>query len=317
MIIAMAEEPISEAPLSTRFNAEDGHRDDGLSAFVDVRPRLFGIAYRMLGSVSEAEDIVQDVWLRWQATDRSVVENPSAFLATTTTRMCINFSQSARSRRETYVGPWLPEPVDTSADPALGAERGEALAFAILLLLEKLSPTERAAYILREAFDYSYRQIADILQMEEANTRQLVSRARKHIAEGRHKPASLQEQQRLLEAFIGAAQTGDLVALEGLFSEEVVSYSDGGGVVRTAARAPVSGRERVAKFIASFASHFWNGMTLSWAETNGQASVLISRNGIAVALATIDASAQGIDQIMWILRPSKLGAVSAAQPKIG
>ena len=159
MTIAMAEEPISESVSPAHFNAETDEHDDGLLAFTEVRPRLFGVAYRMRGSAAECEVIVQDVWLRWQATDRSVVENAPAFLATTTTRMCINFSQSAHSRRETYVGPWLPEPVDTSSDPALGAERGEALGFAILLLLEKLSPTERAAYILREAFAYSYREI--------------------------------------------------------------------------------------------------------------------------------------------------------------
>lgn len=226
--------------------------------------------------------------------------------------MSINFAQSAQSRRETYIGPWLPEPVDTSSDPALGAERGEALGLAILLLLEKLSPTERASYVLREAFDYSYRQIADILQMEEAATRQLVSRARKHIADGRRAPASSEEQRRLLQAFIAATQTGDLAALEGLFAEDVISYSDGGGVVRTAARAPVSGRERVARFIAAFASHFWTGITVRWVETNGQASVLMSRDGVPIAFATIDASSQGIDQIMWILRPSKLAAISKA-----
>src|SRR6202045_4259834 len=134
----MAEEP--QTPSSIGLGAEAGEPDDGLSAFAGARSRLFGIAYRMLGSAAEAEDIVQDVWLRWQATDRSVVENPPAFLATTTTRMCITFSQTAKSRRETYVAAWLPEPVDTSNDPSLGAERGEALGFAILLLLEKLSP---------------------------------------------------------------------------------------------------------------------------------------------------------------------------------
>lgn len=309
MTIAMADDPISESVSPAHLDAESDEHKDGLSAFTEVRPRLFGIAYRMLGSAAEAEDIVQDVWLRWQATDRSVVENPPAFLATITTRMCINFAQSAHSRRETYVGPWLPEPVDTSSDPALGAERGEALGLAILLLLEKLSPTERAAYVLREAFDYSYREIADILQIEEANARQLVSRARKHIADGRRTTASLEEQRRLLEAFIRAAQEGDMAALENLFAEDVVSYSDGGGIVRTAARAPVSGRERVAKFIAAFASHFWTGMTLTWVQTNGQASVLMSRDGVPVALATIDASAEGIDQIMWIMRPSKLAAI--------
>ena len=317
MTIAMAEEPISETLSPAFLNAEADGRDDGLMTFDEVRPRLFGIAYRMLGSAAEAEDIVQDVWLRWQATDRSVVENPPAFLATTTTRMCINFSQTARSRRETYVGPWLPEPVDTSRDPALGAERNEVLGLAILLLLEKLTPTERAAYILREAFDYSHREIADILQIEEANARQLASRARKHIANERRTSVTSEEHRRLLETFIAAAQKGDLATLEGLFAEDIVSYSDGGGVVRTAARAPVSGREHVARFIATFASHFWTGITPTQVETNGQASILMSRDGIPVALVAIDASAPGIDQIMWIMRPSKLAAIPAARLKIG
>jgi RNA polymerase sigma-70 factor (TIGR02957 family) len=283
--------------------------EDGLSEFVKVRPRLFGIAYRILGTAAEAEDIVQDVWLRWQATNRGVVVDPPAFLATTTTRLAINLAQSARSRHETYVGPWLPEPVDTSTDPQLGAERGEALEFAVLLLLEKLSPTERAAYVLREAFDYPYRQIAEILQLEEANTRQLVTRARQHITDGRRTPVSSTEQRRLLETFIAAAQKGDLAALEGLFASDVVSYSDGGGVVR-AARTPIAGRERVAKFIAAFASHFWTGVMLTWVQTNGQSSVLISRDGAVVTVATIDASAEGIGQILWMMRPSKLTAIA-------
>jgi RNA polymerase sigma-70 factor (TIGR02957 family) len=284
-------------------------QDDSLAEFLKVRPRLFGIAYRMLGSAAEAEDIVQDVWLRWQTTDRSVVLDPPAFLATTATRLAINLAQSARSRHETYVGPWLPEPVDTSTDPQLGAERGEALGFAVLLLLEKLSPTERAAYVLREAFDYPYRQIADILQLEEANTRQLVTRARQHITDGRRAPVSSTEQRRLLEAFIAAAQKADLAVLEGLFAADVVSYSDGGGVVR-AARTPIAGRERVAKFITAFASHFWTGVTLTWIQTNGQSSVLISRDGAVVTVATIDASAEGIGQILWMMRPSKLTAIA-------
>jgi RNA polymerase sigma-70 factor (TIGR02957 family) len=312
----MAEEPLPQAPPSLHRDAETGEHDDGLSAFAPVRPRLFGIAYRMLGSAAEAEDIVQDVWLRWQSTNRSVVENPPAFLATTATRLCINLAQSAQSRHETYIGTWLPEPVDTSSDPGLGAERGEALKLAVLVLLEKLSPTERAAYVLREAFDYPYRQTADILQMEEANVRQLVSRARKHIADSRRTPVSSDEQRRFLEAFIGAAQKGDMAGLEGLFAEDVVSYSDGGGLVR-AARVPVSGRKRVATFIAAVASHFWKGVTLAWVETNGQAAVLMSRDGVPVALATVDASAQGIDQIMWIMRPSKLAAISKSGQRLG
>jgi RNA polymerase sigma factor (sigma-70 family) len=155
------------------------------AVFIRQRPRLFGIAYRMLSSAAEAEDLVQEVWLRWQTCDRGAVADPGAFLATVTTRLAINALQSARVRRETYIGPWLPEPVDTSADPYLGAERAEALQFAALLLMEKLTPNERAAYVLREAFDYSYAQIADVLQSNEPAVRQLVSRVRKHVTSER------------------------------------------------------------------------------------------------------------------------------------
>jgi RNA polymerase sigma-70 factor (ECF subfamily) len=155
--------------------------DDGLSTFMNVRPRLYRIAYRMLRSAAEAEDIVQDVWLRWQMADRDVVRDAAAFLSTTTRRLAINVIQSARSRRETWAAPGLPEPVDTSADPRLGAERGEALELGVLVLQATLSPTERTAYVLREAFDYSYREIANVLRIEEANARQVVTRARKRL----------------------------------------------------------------------------------------------------------------------------------------
>lgn len=282
--------------------------DDGLSAFVGARSRLFGIAYRMLGSAVEAEDIVQDVWLRWQTADRSAIRDPPAFLVTATTRLAINHVQSARSRRETYVGPWLPEPVDTSADPGLGAERGEALELAVLMLLEKLAPKERAAYVLREAFNYPYPQIAEILRANEASCRQLVTRARKHIVEGRRAPVSGAEQERLLDAFITAAQKGDVAALEKVLASDVVSYSDGGGMVR-AARRPVWGRERVAKFIAAIAGHFWAGVTVARVEANGQSSALFSRDGRVAGLTAISASGDGIHQLLWMMRPSKLAAV--------
>ena len=294
----------------------DSHRtedvdalDRATSAFLSARPRLFGITYRMLGTAAEAEDIVQEVWLRWQSTDRSVVRDATAFLVTTTVRLAINHAQSARSRRETYIGPWLPEPVDTAADPTLGADRAEALELAVLILLEKLSPNERAAYVLREAFDYSYRDIADILQLTEANTRQLVTRARKHIADERHAQVSAVEHRRFLDAFLSAAQMGDLTALKEIFVEDIVSITDGGGITG-AARIPVLGRERVAKFIAAFASHFWTNVTLSWIQVNGQSSVLIARDGVSIALVLIDVSPQGIGQIMWIMNPAKLAAVS-------
>jgi len=202
-----------------------GISDDGLSAFMSVRPRLFGIAYRMLGSAADAEDIVQDAWVRWQTADRSVVRDAAAFLVTTATRLAINVVQSARSRRETHVAPWLPEPVDTGADPGLGAERGEALELGVLILLERLSPAERTAYILREAFDYAYRDIANVLRLEEANARQVVTRARRRVANGRRMPASSTEHRRLLDSFIAAAQRGQIAALEGLLTSNVVSTS--------------------------------------------------------------------------------------------
>jgi RNA polymerase sigma-70 factor (ECF subfamily) len=214
-------QPVASPNASRAGESQTRTHDDGLSAFMSVRPRLFGIAYRMLGSAADAEDLLQDVWVRWQAADRSLVRDPAAFLATTTTRLAINVMQSARSRRETCVGPWLPEPVDASADPGLGAERGEGLEAGILLLLEKLSPMERAAYVLREAFDYAYRDLANVLRLEEANARQVVTRARQHVATGRRMPASSTEQRRLLGAFIAAGQNGDVAGLEGLLASAI------------------------------------------------------------------------------------------------
>jgi RNA polymerase sigma factor (sigma-70 family) len=199
--------------------------DDGLSAFLNLRPRLFGIVYRMLHSAAEAEDIVQDVWVRWQMVDRSLVRDAAAFLVTTATRLAINVMQSARARREIPVGPWLPEPVDASVDPRLGPEQGQALASGVVLLLERLTPTERAAFILREAFDYSYRDIAKALQLNEANARQLVTRARQHVTDRRRIRVSSTKQRRLLDAFIAATHNGDVAHLEGLLASEVVSAS--------------------------------------------------------------------------------------------
>lgn len=283
--------------------------DLATAEFVAVRGRLFGIAYRMLGTRTEAEDVVQDVWLRWQRCDRSTVNDPAAFLATTTTRLCLNALQSARARRETYIGPWLPEPVDTSADPLLGAERGEALELATLMLLERLNPTERAAYVLREAFDYPYAQIGEVLQIQQDNARQLVTRARRHIAAQRRAPVDSAQQKRLLEALVAAAQQGDLQRLERLLADDVVSYTDGNGV-RGASRVPVHGRHTVAKFLHAFAPRLWPGATLRWKDMNGQPVVLISREGTVRALLAISASSDVIDQLMWILSADKLNGVT-------
>jgi RNA polymerase sigma-70 factor (ECF subfamily) len=287
-------------------SAED--LDEAAAIFTSVRPRLFGIAYRMLGSATEAEDLVQEVWLRWQMCDRGAVVNPGAFLATTTTRLAINALQSARVRRETYIGPWLPEPVDTSADPYLGAERGEALEVAALVLMEKLTPNERAAYVLREAFDYPYAKICDILQSTEPAVRQLVSRARKHVTGEKRAPVTAAAQRELLTTFIAAARSGDTTALERLFAAEVTSVSDGNGM-RGASRIPVVGASRVAKYYKAFADRFWMGVDVAWASMNGQAAALLSRDGAVFAVCTISASAEGIDRVLWVFNPDKLAAV--------
>jgi RNA polymerase sigma-70 factor, ECF subfamily len=215
------EDPARATATAARDLDDAKTADDGLAAFVGARSRLFGIAYRVVGSSAEAEDVVQEVWLRWQATDRSVVLDAAAFLVTTTTRLAINAAVSARSRRETYLGPWLPEPIDTSADPELQISRSEALGLAIFLLLEKLTPTERAAYVLSHAFDYSHAQIAEMLQLSEANARQLASRAGKHLAAERRQHVRSAAQRRLLETFLGAARSGELTALQDLLVADV------------------------------------------------------------------------------------------------
>jgi RNA polymerase sigma-70 factor (ECF subfamily) len=279
--------------------------DDAAAVFAEVRPRLFGIAYRMLGTATDAEDLVQEVWIRWQTCDRSVVQNPGAYLATTATRLAINATQSAYARRESYVGPWLPEPVDTSADPQLGAERAAALELGVLLLLEKLTPTERAAYVLREAFDYPYQQIAEIVQTTEATARQYVSRARKHLAAERRAPVDPTEQRRLLTAFVKAAQAGDLSALEELFAADVVSHSDGGGVAR-ATKYVVTGADAVSRLIRAWSTTFWGDVLTVPATVNGAEALLLQRDGETIGVVAVHSSAEGIDQVMWVLNPAKL-----------
>ena len=290
---------------SSAGDESDEGIEAAVGAFNESRPRLFGIAYRMLGSVAEAEDIVQEAWVRWQRTDRSVVRNPAGFLTTVTTRLALNTAESARARREQYVGPWLPEPVDTSADPSLGAENAEALESAVLVLLEKVRPDQRAAYVLREAFDYSYDEVADILDTSAANARQLVSRAKKSVQSDRKEPVDQARHRSLLEAFLAAARNGDVKQLEQVLSADVVSTTDSAGQAPRAARRPVIGRDNVARFIAGW-SDWWEGTTLSWVETNGQTSVLARRDGAPAVLLSASTSDSGIDRLMWVMAPDKL-----------
>ena len=230
--------------------AEASADDGGLSTFLSARARLFGIARRMLKSAAEAEDIVQDVWIRWQTTNRSAVRDAVAFLVTTTTRLAINVIQSARSRRETPTGSSSRESVGTCPDSEVEAVRSEALQSAVSVLLERLSPAERAAYVLREAFDYSYREIANILRLKEANTRQLVTRARHRVAESQHAAVNSAEQRRFFAVFIGAAQKGTLRKLESFLVDSL------NGTVRRSkglARAGLT----LAKPVPAARSHRW------------------------------------------------------------
>jgi RNA polymerase sigma factor (sigma-70 family) len=203
----------SEAPASTT----------AVSIFAEARPHLIGIAWRVLGSRAEADDIVQEAWIRWQNCDRSSVRDANAFLATTTARLSSNAVQSARARRETSMTPWHQDPVDTSADPELAVERAEELEFALRLTLEKLTPSERAAFVLRHAFDYPYERIAAIVQQTEASVRQHVSRARKRLTGRKRAAINSSKHRQLLDAFVVGARTGDLTGLERLLAADVIA----------------------------------------------------------------------------------------------
>jgi RNA polymerase sigma-70 factor (ECF subfamily) len=198
-----------------------------IAAFHTLRPRLFRIAYGILDSTVDADDVVQDAWIRWQSTDRTKVRDATGFLVTTTRRLAINTTQSARARHEIKCGPWLTEPADTQADPALDVERREALDLAVRSLLERLSCTERAAYVLREAFEYPYKRIGRVLAVSETNARQLVTRARARISGDRRATATAGQQQALLDAVVAAAQTGDLAGLERMLTANIVARSAG------------------------------------------------------------------------------------------
>jgi RNA polymerase sigma-70 factor (ECF subfamily) len=195
------------------------------ASFQVVRPRLFGIAYRVLGSASDADDVVQDAWIRWQGADRGDIRDPAGFLITMTTRLALTVGQSARVRREISGGPLDVHAVAVDDDPSRAAEQDDALERALLALLEKLSATERAAYVLREAFDYPHRGIADLLGLSEANARQVVTRARVHLRGQRRRMVDAAEHRRLVDTFVAAAHTGDLASLERLLTAEIAEHA--------------------------------------------------------------------------------------------
>jgi RNA polymerase sigma-70 factor (TIGR02957 family) len=290
-----------------------------LEAFEQHRPRLFGIAYRMLGSVADAEDVLQDAWLRWEGTDRARVADPGAYLARTVTNLCLNALTSARARREVYVGPWLPEPVVT-ADGALGpmeeAVQRECVSFALLAVLERLSPAERAAYVLREAFAYSPREVAELIGVSEANARQLHSRARAHVAAEQTREVEAARWQELVSRFLAAARDGDVAGLEALLADDVVARSDGGGVVN-AARVPVLGREKVARYLAGVFAKFTQGLAGGFAEVNGSPAIVAFRGDELQSVLVVSTDGDRITRLDFVLNPAKLAFAGGQLSRIG
>jgi RNA polymerase sigma-70 factor (ECF subfamily) len=275
------------------------------------RPLMLSIAYRMLGSATEAEDIVQEAYLRYQATPPDAIVSHKAFLTTIVTRLCLNQLQSARAQRETYIGPWLPEPVLTGADerfaPSQRAELHESLALAFLVLLEQLTPAERAVFLLREVFDYEYAEIAEVVGKAEASCRQLFSRAKRHIAAGRPRFPSAPEAHRdLFMQFLRAVEQGELEGLMQLLADDVTLWVDGGGKARGAVTHPLHGRAAVAQFLAATRRNATPGTRAEIAEVNGEPALIARAGGEVFLVLTIDVAEGRVRAIRAIRNPDKL-----------
>ena len=320
--------------------AEPGRQRSAEALFAAERAQLLGVAYRLLGTMTDAEDVLQDVFERWLRVDRSNVENPAAYLTTMTTRAGIDRLRSARARREIYVGPWLPEPITTSArleDPAAVAELDESLTIGYLYLLEELKPVERAVYLLHDVFDFSFREVAAMVDREEANCRQLASRARSRLKarrpdEYRSPPADVEAD--LCHRLVDAVTAGDIERVMALMSEDVVHVSDGGEHHR-AARQPVVGRERVARLLVNLAARLPGvdqlgaersgsdqlraeqaGVEPSGAEVelrllraNQQPAVLVLVGGRPLVLVVIELANDLVRRIYAVVNPDKLQSV--------
>ncbi|MFD9891169.1 RNA polymerase sigma-70 factor [Amycolatopsis sp. NPDC059027] len=286
-----------------------------VTLFEQQRRRLFGLAYRMLGSAAEAEDIVQDAFLRWHGADRERIETPSAWLAKVVTNLCLNRLSSAQVKRESYIGPWLPEPVLTG-DGALGpletVEQRDSVSLGVLILLERLTPPERAVFVLREAFGHQHREIAEILEIDEAHSRQLHLRARKHVADARTRFAAESDQQRrIVERFLAATLEGDVAGLEKLLADEVVSWADGGGTV-TAARRPIAGKDRVLRYLLGMSGRPEVALVRTEiTEVNGHVAVLFHVGDVLMAVLVPDVDGDRVTAVRMVLNPDKLAFVTA------
>jgi RNA polymerase sigma-70 factor (ECF subfamily) len=286
-----------------------------VESFETYRTYLFSIAYRMLGSAMDAEDMVQETYLRYQSTPTEPIRSLKAYLSTILIRLCMDQLQLARRKREQYVGPWLPEPIRTAetpeaADPEKRVEMEESISLAFLVLLEQLQPFERAVFLLREVFEYEFTEIATMLDKSEAACRRSFSRAKLHLAS--HRPrfhASPETHRQLLTAYFQAVQNGEMTALRDQLAEEVTLWADGGGKVKQAALRPIRGREAVARFSLG-TKRFWpENSRVELEEVNGQAALIIRTGGQVFSVLTIDVEQGQIQAIRIIANPDKLARV--------
>ncbi|RSN58187.1 MULTISPECIES: RNA polymerase sigma-70 factor [Actinomadura] len=284
--------------------------------FEEHRSLLFAVAYRMLGTAADSEDAVQDAWLRWSSADRSDVRDPRGYLVRITTNIALDRLRSARAQRETYVGPWLPEPMLTAPDVADDAELAESVSLALLVVLETLSPLERAVFVLKEAFGYPYAEIAAALDRSEASVRQLGARARKHVEARRPRFAAAGAERRAAtDRFLDAVMGGDVNRLMEVLAPDVAMWTDGGGKVRAAMR-PIVGAAKVARFIGAIAQVPYAGvepadMRLRRADVNGRPGLVIDAPDRTLCTLTVEFDEDGrVEAIHMVSNPDKLGAVA-------
>ncbi len=299
---------------------------DAADVFDEHRGLLVSVAYRILGSVTDAEDAVQEAYLRWSGVDHSEIKDPRAFLVRVTTRLAIDRLRRARTRRESYVGPWLPEPILTRQDPSEEVEMAESVSMAMLVVLETLSPLERAVFVLREAFGMPHAEIAEVLGRREEAVRQLARRAREHVRERRTRfDADRDEQRRVTERFLEATSTGDFGALMAVLSPGVELVADGGGKA-LAPRRPVRGAQKVARFLLAVATERKTARFLEsvgsqpsgevrvhLAPVNGEPGVVITAGNEPISALVLDVSDGLVQTIRLVANPEKLAGVRAVE----
>ena len=284
-------------------------------SFETYRPYLFSIAYRMLGSAMDAEDMVQETYLRYQTTPAEPIRSLKAYLTTIIIRLCMDQLHLARRKREVYVGPWLPEPILTtttpsSEDPAERVDREESISLAFLVLLEQLQPFERAVFLLREVFEYAFAEIANMLGKSEAACRRSFSRAKQHLKEHRPRfPASPETHRELLSGYFQAVENGEMTALQNLLAEEVTLWADSGGKVKGAALRPISGRDAVARFSVGTKRFLPEDYRVEMAEVNRQPALIFRTGDRALLVLTIEVEEGHIQAIRLIANPEKLARI--------